>query len=181
MTTYKEWGKFAIKATLLYLLFYFANQFFMGIRDKGGLIEIPANLSFFDPIQWIRMSLIKPVYWICSLMGKEVYIHKHGLYMVGKGVININYSCLGIMITATLISLMAFYPGRYKWHFMLLGIISIYILNILRILFVFLYSARFPSQAAFAHEGFNTIMYILILVYFFVWTQKYSTILKKYN
>ena len=94
--------------------------------------------------------------------------------------LRVNYSCLGLGVMSFLAAFIMAFPAKLKAKIKLfiLGMIMIYILNILRIAGLGILLRIFKSQRhnfTYHHEIFNIIVYVIIFIVLYFWIKKNTT------
>ncbi|RZJ86015.1 MAG: hypothetical protein EOO20_19175, partial [Chryseobacterium sp.] len=105
-------------------------------------------------------------------------IHNEMDVMVVNGpYLRINYSCLGLGVMSFLAAFVLAFPASWKSTFkmLIIGLISIYLLNIARIAGLGLLFGFFQSQRnyfEYHHEIFNVLVYIVIFIMLYIWIRR---------
>ncbi|WP_231490294.1 exosortase Y [Pedobacter sp. Leaf170] len=175
--------KFIISLFILYILFSQGNLFMNSVMSPGGRFYNATIADNFDYIQGLKNALIIPAVWIIKLFGFYAIHNDMDVMVVNGPLLRINYSCLGLGVMSFLAAFVLSFPASWKETFkmLIIGIITIYILNILRIAGLGLLFGYFQSQRnyfEYHHEIFNVIVYIIIFVILFFWIRKNTRIKK---
>lgn len=168
--------RFVISFVILYLLLNYFNVFYIGVTAKGGLYS-----SFLDEhlnyIKWWRTFLLESAAKTLRWLNYTVITNETDLLVIGKGAIRLIYTCLGYGIMSVFAAFCITYPSpfKYRFGFMLAGLISIQILNIGRFILLPLYwDRKHPLFGMDHHDLFNIVIYILLIGICYLWI-RYST------
>ncbi|WP_231461779.1 exosortase Y [Pedobacter sp. Leaf132] len=169
--------KFILSLFILYILFSQGNLFMNSVMSPGGRYYNASIAEHFNYIQGLKNALIIPAVWIIKLFGFYAIHNDMDVMVVNGPLLRINYSCLGLGVMSFLAAFVLSFPASWKETFKMLviGIITVYILNILRIAGLGLLFGYFQSQRnyfEYHHEIFNVIVYIIIFVIVFFWIRK---------
>jgi len=97
--------------------------------------------------------------------------------VVNGPLLRINYSCLGLGVMSFLASFVFAVPTGVKEtvKMLIIGIFSIYLLNVIRIAGLGLLFGYFQSQRyyfEYHHEIFNVLVYIIVFYMLYLWAKK---------
>lgn len=169
--------KFVVTLFVLYVLFSQGNLFMHSVMTPTGHYYNPYIAEHFDYIQGLKTALIKPAVWIIKLFGFYAIHNEMDVLIINGPYLRINYSCLGLGVMSFLAAFVLAFPASWKSTFkmLFLGLITIYVLNIMRIAGLGLLFGLFQSQRnyfEYHHEIFNVIVYIIIFVMLYIWIKK---------
>lgn len=163
---------------------FLARLFFIGIfillikkiygwnATINGVIDYPI-LGPSSPIEFLRQILLISTKHTLDFLGHPSFIRGWVVGIQGGG-IKIETPCLGINVCFIFIALVAAFPSKLKWYYILLYIISglfiIQFFNLLRMIamvFVVKNQYHLPIEH---HDLFNIIIYLIIfsLFYFYI-------------
>lgn len=173
--------KFIIALFVLYILFSQGNLFMNSVMSPGGKFYNAYIAEHFDYIQGLKTALIIPAVWIIKLFGFYAIYNEMDVMVVSGPLLRINYSCLGLGVMSFLAAFVLSFPASWKSTFkmLIIGLISIYVLNILRIAGLGILFGTFQSQRnyfEYHHEIFNVIVYIIIFIMLYIWIRKNTEI-----
>lgn len=173
--------KFIIALFVLYILFSQGNLFMNSVMSPGGKFYNAYIAENFDYIQGLKTALIIPAVWIIKLFGFYAIYNEMDVMVVSGPLLRINYSCLGLGVMSFLAAFVLSFPASWKSTFkmLIIGLISIYVLNILRIAGLGILFGTFQSQRnyfEYHHEIFNVIVYIIIFIMLYIWIRKNTKI-----
>lgn len=168
---------FVVKLVCLYVLFSQGNLFMNSVLSEGGRFYnayLDANLDY---IQALKSSLIVPAVWIIKLFGVYAIHNEMDVMIVNGPFLRINYDCLGLGVMSFLAAFVLAFPAKLKAKLKLfvIGLIMIYILNVMRIAALGVLLGFFESQRrnfTYHHEVFNIMVYICIFVLLYYWIKK---------
>lgn len=146
------------------------------IVGSGGLFFILIALSNPYLVWFFTHAVINGVKWIGNMTGMSTVMNHYGLVHINNptGPVNmsIDYECSGIIETVAFISLVLFIPLYNKFErvfFSLVGIVWIYVANIIRLLSVIV-TVHFGGGDLFflAHSIIGRlIFYVLVIVLYY--------------
>ena len=173
--------KFIIALFVLYILFSQGNLFMNSVMSPVGKFYNAYIAEHFDYIQGLKTALIIPAVWIIKLFGFYAIYNEMDVMVVSGPLLRINYSCLGLGVMSFLAAFVLSFPASWKSTFkmLIIGLISIYVLNILRIAGLGILFGTFQSQRnyfEYHHEIFNIIVYIIIFIMLYIWIKKNTKI-----
>ena len=168
--------RFVIFFIVLYLLFYYFNEFYIGLTAKGGLYNsfLDENLNY---IRWWRKFYLESSAGILRGLNYTVLTNQTDLMVVGKGGIRLVYSCLGYGVMSVFAAFCITFPSPFKHRlgFMLGGLLLIQLMNIIRFVLLSLYwDRRHPLFGMDHHDLFNIVIYLLLIGICYLWI-RYST------
>jgi len=169
--------KFVIALFILYMLFSQGNLFMNSVMSPGSRFYNPFLAEHFNYIQGLKTALIKPAVWIIKLFGFYAIHNEQDVMVVNGPYLRVNYSCLGLGVMSFLTAFVLSFPATWKstLRMLIIGIITIYILNVMRIAGLAILLGLFKSQRnnfTYHHEVFNIIVYICIFILLYWWIKK---------
>jgi len=175
--------KFVISLFVLYILFSQGNLFMNSVMTPGGKYYNAFVAENLDYIQGLKNALIIPAVWIIKLFGFYAIHNEMDVMVVNGPLLRINYSCLGLGVMSFLAAFVLSFPASWKEtiKMLVIGLITIYVLNIMRIAGLGLLFGFFQSQRnyfEYHHEIFNVIVYIIIFMILFFWIKRNTKIRK---
>jgi exosortase family protein XrtF len=150
------------------------------------------RLGIDDPLSYFIANLTA---WIYKLMGYETGVKKvipDGLsveatkFLVTNNnmpVINIDKACNGMELYALFISFLIAFGGKYRfWQYVILGSISIFAINLFRIVALVWIMLYYPSQVDFHHHyTFSYLIYAYIIWLWFLFINTQNVFKKSQN
>jgi exosortase/archaeosortase family protein len=145
---------------------------FIGITTPGGIY-----------IKWLDINMNYIKYWrtydilftrqILIGLGYEVRYTTYTILVSGRAGFKLVYSCLGYGVMSFFFAFVMAYPKPWfhKTLFLLYGLIFIQSLNIIRFTCISIYWTA-PQRSSFIdhHVIFNAIIYALISIILYFWT-----------
>ena len=169
--------KFVLTLLALYFLFSQGNLFMNSVMSPGARFYNEFIANHFDYIQALKTSLIKPAVWIIKLFGFYTIHNEMDVMVVDGPYLRVNYSCIGLGVMSFFTAFIIAFPAklRSKIKLFIIGMLMIYVLNVLRIAGLGLLLGYFKSQRnnfTYHHEVFNILVYICIFALLYVWIKK---------
>lgn len=175
--------KFIVILFILYILFSQGNLFMNSVMSPGSRYYHAFIADHLNYIQGLKTALIVPAVWIIKLFGFYAIYNEQDVMVVAGPYLRINYSCLGLGVMSFLSAFVLAFPAPWKSTFrmLIIGIVSIYLLNICRIAGLGILLGYFKSQRhnfTYHHEIFNILVYICIFILLYFWIRKNTRIAK---
>ena len=170
----KQILRFAGLFPLLFFILYYFNIGFIGLTSPGGLY-INFLDQHFNYIKHWREFNIAAIASILKSFGYEVFTNEIRLHVEGKAGFILVYSCLGYGILSLFSAFVIAYPKpiKEKLYFLLTGVITFQLLNMLRLILISLYWKPAPMLLKInAHEIFNGIIYMIIASSIYYWLNR---------
>ncbi|MGY3053562.1 exosortase/archaeosortase family protein [Pedobacter sp. UYEF25] len=169
--------KFVVILFVLYLFFSQGNLFMNSVMSPGGRFYNASLAENFDYIQGLKTLIIVPSTWLINLFGFFTVHNEMDIMVVNGPYLRVNYSCLGLGVMSFLAAFVVAFPIKWKstWPMLLSGILSIYILNVIRIAGLGILFGTFHSQRnyfEYHHEIFNVLVYMIIFVLLYIWIRR---------
>ena len=121
-------------------------------------------------------TLTSQVYYIThDVFNMDVLSLKNAFYVKEvESLVKVVWSCSGIKQMFVFFCIIAFYPGseKHKLWFIPVGLLLIWILNVLRISSLVGVFAQFKDTFDFAHEISKYIFYFIIFMFWVLWEEK---------
>jgi exosortase/archaeosortase family protein len=169
---------FVTKLLLLFCIFYFGTQFWIGITAEGGLYSAFCD-KYLNYIKWLRIFILKGAGVICTLFGYKTNIENTiSLRIIGGIKVNMVYSCVGIGILSSWTAFVITFPSNNKrkltWLFS--GMVIICFINMIRVaaLLMIVNKTRDIKRFPYHHELFNIVAYLIILLLIYLYTKEKS-------
>ena len=128
------------------------------------------------PNEWIDKPLSKNIAAISagvlSMFGYEVELFDRVVSILGAPGIEIVNGCNGISAIGLFIGFIVAFPGKdnIKVPFMILGVMLIYLVNIVRIIVLAITQAQYPKAFEVTHDySTTTIFYFVIFALWVLW------------
>lgn len=170
---------FFIKFLLCFFILYLFLPFFLGITGEGGKIYSPFLDHHLNVIRGFTSFLKASSKYVLEALHYNVYQPDFHTLRIGySSGINVNPSCLGWGVMSFWVAFVYANngTGKHKLKWMMLGIVSICILNITRIVLIAV-SGHLHWKTITSldhHQTFNVFSYgcIFILMYLYTRSQK---------
>lgn len=165
-------SKFVVKFLVLFLLFYYFNILFFGLTNPGNLYS-PFLANYLNYIQGIRWILLNSSTGLLNLLGFSAICDNYNLLVAGRGTIQVVYACLGLGVISFFTAFVLAYPKplKSKIIFIIAGILTIEVLNVLRFALLALFWNKSDSKIIDHHTIFNIVIYILIAISLYFWVK----------
>lgn len=167
-----------VKFGLLYLVwFLFYDVWLRNPKEKNPTTEQALeSTSALD--EWVVSKTSNATKIILEVLGHEVFQDQNRtIGIVGSGGLWIGDSCNAITIIALFSGIILILSGIW-WHkliFILLGSLSIWLLNVFRMVFLAIINLESPELTEFNHTyTFTIIMYAYIIFLWYWWIKKFS-------
>jgi exosortase/archaeosortase family protein len=163
---------------LVLILYYFTVAFNGIVSPEGTFYSsfLDHHLNFID---WFRSSIMIAANLIAHAFGTNSYIASRQMMKVGnESEFSIWLPCLGFGVISFWISFIvnssSTFKRKLKWC--LLGIVSIWIINSIRIaFFVISVDKNWPQNTLIDHHDlFNIVAYVLIAIMMYSYTRKHK-------
>ncbi|WP_162799963.1 exosortase Y [Pedobacter jeongneungensis] len=169
--------KFVVALFILYIVFSQGNLFMNSVMTPGSRFYNPYISQHLDYIQGLKSALIVPAVWIIKAFGFYAIYNEMDVMVVSGPYLRVNYSCLGLGVMSFLAAFVLAFPASWKSTFKMLviGLITIYVLNVFRIAGLGVLLGFFKSQRnnfTYHHEVFNIIVYICVFTMLYFWIKK---------
>ena len=172
--------RFVVLLVALYFLFSQGNLFMNSVTSVGGRFYNAYIAEHFNYIQWLKSSLIILGTGIIKLFGFYAIYNEMDVMVIDGPYLRINYACLGLGVMSFFAAFVIAFPAKLnaKIKLFFIGIVMIYVLNVLRIAGLGVLLGFFKSQRnnfTYHHEVFNIIVYICIFLLLYYWIKKNTT------
>ena len=167
---------FGVKFAALFLLFYYFNILFFGLTSPGNNYNAFLDHNF-NYIDWLRYALLHISSTLLNLLGFTSIVGNNQLLVAGHGIIELIYTCLGLGVMSFFSAFVIAYPKKIKPKlvFLVCGLVSIQILNIIRLMLLALYWNKSRSRIIDHHLIFDVLIYIIIIVALYKWINNKAT------
>lgn len=157
---------FLVKLIILSSLFYYFNLFYIAITNDAGVLYSESLEKYFNYIKWLRELLIFFSSLIINAFGYDTINLPYHIKIINGVRVGVGYSCLGYGLFSVWSALLLSYPFKkiIRWKYILIGFISIFILNIFRIALVGIAYTKYGNINIDHHFIFNVITYLFIFL-----------------
>jgi exosortase/archaeosortase family protein len=162
--------KFLLLFPLLFFVLYGFNIAFIGVTTPGRLYLEAVDIHF-NYIRYWREVMLTSTYTILDRLGYQVSVSTHQLRVHGHAGFNLVYSCLGYGVMSFFAAFVLAYPksALSKWKLLIGGLITIQVLNVLRLLTISIYWKQTQSHVPSHHALFNMFLYSILLLMIYRW------------
>lgn len=153
----------------------------MGIYVLGNVLYGFWVVSFGNIADPVTQFITYNTEWLLNLVGIKATIFIAGiapnlsLQLNGKTVINVYEGCNAINVSILFIAFLFAYSGPIKktiW-FSMVGLIAIYVFNLMRLIGLFLIAVYNPENFYFTHRfAFTGVIYAFVFALWFIWVVK---------
>src|SRR3569832_954515 len=156
----------------LFVLFYYFNVLFFGFTSPGNHYNAFLD-EHFNYIRLLRHFLLNATARILGWMGYVTITSDTELLVVGRGIIKLVYSCLGLGIMSFFAAFVIAFPKKIKSKIILFisGIAIFQLLNIIRFVVLALFWKSTRGIILDHHTIFNVLIYILIGISLYFWVK----------
>ncbi len=142
---------------------------------------IVRRLVFIDPLYdefsgWLTHILLEISQFFLSLVGEQSLIYGKALQQIGGNGIYLDKGCLGRNLMGLFAGFIVVFPGRIntKLWFIPMGLIIIFIINILRIVGLYLTNKYLPQYMNINHHMvFKYTVYACTFLLWYIWIKKF--------
>lgn len=166
-------------------LFVFWQTIYLFLLMPNRTIDAPLSLFTGES----TVLILKKINFSDSLEAKEVLFTistenqkstypKTTIFLNNRRLLGISDSCNGLSLFILYVGFLLCYPSKtiYKLRFALIGLILIFIANVLRCCALCVIHHKYPSLLDFAHHYlFNILIYSLIFYLWIVFSRKHTT------
>lgn len=172
-----------LKGVAFFVVILLASHFlwkfsFIEGKDLRGLPQIFLwrNFDFSYLFNTAVGYLSSQVYWLIhDVFNMDVVMLNTSVYVKEiSSMVKIVWSCSGLKQIFVFFCIIAFYPGsgKHKFWFIPLGILLIWILNVIRISSLIALFEQFPNHFDLFHELSKYVFYFVIFMFWVFWEEK---------
>lgn len=166
--------RFIVVFFILFCIFNYGNKFFFSVVSPDTQYYNKFFSQHFNYIQGFRSALIIVSASILKLMGYTIMHTDHQILALNGIPCNINYSCLGLGVMSFWAAFVIAFPkpAKQKMLFMAYGLITIFLLNIVRIVSLTSLTVEIPNNIryfSYQHDTFNYTIYLILFTMIYFW------------
>ncbi|MFN6945566.1 MAG: exosortase/archaeosortase family protein [Cytophagaceae bacterium] len=167
---YKSIIIFILKAIVIYFILKYIFLGYVGLVDDGGGYHSPF-LARYSLIQLLVEIIAWPTRGILVLLGYDTFAYLNVVGIEGAAGVRILFPCLGVEMMIAWFALIFSYPSKTaKWKAIFLGIAGIFVINIIRVLYLLLTQYHNPGVKLIrTHDIFNNVVYVFIFIAFMLY------------
>jgi exosortase/archaeosortase family protein len=170
------WEKLGVyQGIVLFLVVMFASNFFWKLTVSGDENGLDASFLSFDVSSLFAgmcYHLAGVVHWIYDVFGVSTVLYDTAIYHPNGQGVRIVWGCNGIKQSFIFAMIMLFARGPFvhKLWFIPLGLVCVYLINVLRLLFLTYIIRDYPDMFEFWHGGVTKyLFYGLIFLMWMFW------------
>lgn len=165
--------RFVVAFLVLFAAFYYFNIFFFNLTTPTASFYIPFIARHFDYIAALRSFLLSVSAGILQLLGFYTIHDAFRLLTAGRGVLVLDYSCLGLGVISFFAAFVLAYPTKRcsKVLFLIAGIAGIELLNIFRLVLLAVFWDARAQHVLNHHTIFNIVVYLIIAITLYFWVK----------
>lgn len=167
--------RFLILSASLYLTWNIFYEFYLHPHTNFDKIVIDTL------VRWSEVTLQILGYSTTDYSSADVVFREH-IGIAGSSGVTIGAPCDGVVLYVLFILFVAAFPGpiKHKAWFIPLGTLSVFYVNVLRIVGLAIIMSVNESWLAFNHDyTFTIIVYAFVFVLWMLWVKKFSTFSSK--
>lgn len=157
---------------VLFLIVMFGSNFFWKLTVYGDENGLEASFLCFDVssvFAGMCYHLASVVHWFYDLIGISTELYETTVYYENGNGVRVVWGCNGIKqsFIFTMIMLFARGPMKHKLWFIPLGLVGIYLINIVRLIFLTYIVRDHRDMFDFWHEGVTKYLFYGLI--FLIW------------
>ncbi len=154
---------------------------FLGVYIIGNVLYGLWVVSFGIIADPVTQFITHNTAWLLNVLGVDATTFSAGiapnlsLQLNGATVLNVYEGCNAINVSILFMAFLFAYTGPIKKTilFSLIGLVAIYIFNIIRLVGLFLIAIYFQDQFYFTHRFvFTGVIYAFVFLLWFIWVAK---------
>lgn len=156
---------------------------FLGIYILGNVLYGLWIVSYGSVVDPVTQVVTSNTAWLLNLVGFESSTLISELYpnvalqLDGQTVVNVYEGCNAINVSILFVAFLFAYKSTIKktFIFSIVGLIAIYIFNLLRVAGLFLVAIYFPDQLYLMHKFiFTGVIYAFVFFLWFLWVRRFA-------
>lgn len=159
---------FFLSAGLLYLAWYLLYEF---VLHPGRVLD----MAVIDNLMWLSGGLLEGLGY--TLLPEPDFDTNRYLGIQGGSHLWIGDPCNGVSLFAVFLIFLAAYPGpwRHKLWFGGLGLLSIHLINVLRIVVLVMINRYDHTLLTFNHDyTFYVVVYGWVFALWYLWVKRFA-------
>lgn len=163
---------------LFMLIIIFFHILYKSTEDF--LVEIPAISGL---ISWLAHILLQSSHWILNkVFGITALVRENDLILPNEFSIRMLDGCTGLQQFILVTALFLLYPGPFKqklWYIPL-SLMLVFLMNLLRFVFLSMYCSYYPDHFSFVHDWvFRPFIYGVIFLSWWFWDRIFLPVEKQ--
>jgi exosortase family protein XrtF len=167
--------RFLFLSTGIYLTWYFVYEFYLHSHTSFDKVVIDTL------VRWAETTLQLIGYQTTDYSSADVLFREH-IGIAGSNGVTIGAPCDGVILYALFIVFVLAFPGpfKHKLWYIPIGALSVFYLNVLRIVALAIIMSVNEEWLAFNHDyTFTIIVYAYVFALWMIWVQRFSPFAKK--
>ncbi|MCS3532483.1 exosortase family protein XrtF [Chryseobacterium sp. JUb7] len=158
-----------LRFIIIYLVLLFAYQFYLNSFKESGLD--PFSRLIAEQVRYIQNSMGLPTQLYNDVKGEQVWFYVKNVYAT-----RMVEGCNAISVMILFLSFVfAFYKGSRTFIFAFVGLILLYIMNLLRIVGLNLVMTDYKEYGKVVHDFvFPAVIYGSVVVLWLVWIKFFA-------
>ncbi len=169
---------YVLKFAGVFCLCYYGALAIAGLSAPGKYYSSIVD-RYFDFVSILRKSLLYGTKWLVSLFGYNTYFaNEYILRIVNGSGIKMVYSCLGLGVMSFWVAFVAAnkQTSLKKWQWMLGGLLSLWLINVIRIsLLLISENGNWKIPWFDHHTWFNIFAYFMIAILIYCYDKSVKT------
>jgi len=158
-----------LRFIIIYLVLLFAYQFYLNSFKETGLD--PFSRMIAEQVRLVQNALSYPTMLYNDVKGEQVWFHVKGDYVT-----RMVEGCNAVSVMILFVSfIFAFYKGIKTFIFVIVGLLILYIMNVLRIVGLNIVVSDHPTYSKMAHDYvFPAVIYGTVVLLWLVWIKCFA-------
>lgn len=158
-----------LRFIIIYLVLLFAYQFYLNSFRETGLD--PFSRMIAEQVRLLQNTLDYPTMLYNDVKGEQVWFHVKGDYVT-----RMVEGCNAVSVMILFVSfIFAFYKGTKTFIFVIIGLLILYIMNVLRITGLNIVVADHPAYSKMAHDYvFPAVIYGTVVLLWLIWIKCFA-------
>ncbi len=158
-----------LRFIIIYLVLLFAYQFYLNSFKETGLD--PFSRMIAEQVRLVQNAFGYPTMLYDDIKGEQVWF-----YVKGDYVTRMVEGCNAVSVMILFVSfIFAFYKGIKTFIFVVIGLLILYLMNVLRITGLNIVVADHPGYSKMAHDYvFPAVIYGTVVLLWLVWIKCFA-------
>lgn len=158
-----------LRFIIIYLVLLFAYQFYLNSFKETGLD--PFSRMVAEQVRLLQNALGYPTMLYDDVKGEQVWFHVKGNYVT-----RMVEGCNAVSVMILFVSfIFAFYKGIKTFIFIIIGLLILYVMNVLRITGLNIVVSDYPNYSKMTHDYiFPAVIYGTVVLLWLVWIKCFA-------
>jgi exosortase family protein XrtF len=158
-----------LRFIIIYLVLLFAYQFYLNSFKETGLD--PFSRMIAEQVRLVQNALGYPTMLYNDVKGEQVWFHVKGDYVT-----RMVEGCNAVSVMILFVSfIFAFYKGIKTFIFTIVGLLTLYVMNVLRIVGLNIVVSDHPDYSKMVHDYvFPAVIYGTVVLLWLVWIKCFA-------